>query len=81
MKSIRIVLNDLAALYGEKYLPELPDNVNFMNYIVNTKQSDYIKDREYWNQKMDDMPGMPELPICKKLFRLKNLFLNAETFF
>ena len=81
MKSIRIVLNDLAALYGEKYLPELPDNVNFMNYIVNTKQSDYIKDREYWNQKMDDMPGMPELPICKKIIQIKKPVFKRRNFF
>lgn len=81
LKSIRIVLNDLAALYGEKYLPELPDNVNFMNYIVNTKQSDYIKDREYWNQKMDDMPGMPELPICKKIIQIKKPVFKRRNFF
>lgn len=81
LKSIGIVLNDLATLYAENYLPELPDNVNFMNYIANTNQSDYVKDWEYWNQKIDDMPGMPELPICKKIIQIKNLFLNAEISF
>ena len=38
LKSIGIVLNDLAALYGDKYLPELPNNINFMNRVVNTNQ-------------------------------------------
>lgn len=38
LKSIGIVLNDLAALYGDKYLPELPNNINFMNRVVNTKE-------------------------------------------
>ena len=81
LKSIGIVLNDLAALYGDKYLPELPNNINFMNRVVNTNQSDYVKDREYWNQKMDDIPGMPELPICKKIIQIKKPVFKRRNFF
>lgn len=80
LKSIGIVLNDLATLYSKNYLPELPDNVNFMNYIANTNQSDYVKDREYWNQKIDDMPGMPELPICKKIIQIKKPVFKRRNF-
>lgn len=81
LKSIGIVLNDLAALYGDKYLPKLPNNINFMNRVVNTNQSDYVKDREYWNQKMDDIPGMPELPICKKIIQIKKPVFKRRNFF
>lgn len=61
--------------------PKLPNNINFMNRVVNTNQSDYVKDREYWNQKMDDIPGMPELPICKKIIQIKKPVFKREISF
>ncbi|ORA58898.1 non-ribosomal peptide synthetase [Mycobacteroides franklinii] len=60
--SYRVLVSDLAALYHGAAQPEL--HYTYRRYRTEN-QSDtsvYERDRRWWNERLDDLPGAPELP-------------------
>lgn len=64
--SIQLLLKEFCEIYDKKKinLPEL--SINFKDYISYYKKRkesfQYLKDKQYWEGRIEDFPGAPELP-------------------
>lgn len=67
--SITILLNELEAVYYEKTLSPLPP-VTFRDVILDQvsgkKAGDTEKAKAYWMERLESLPGAPELPVVDK---------------
>lgn len=64
--SIQLLLTELKQLYLDPGHPLPPLDITFRDYVAAARgQRDsaaYERDREYWESRIDDLPGAPELP-------------------
>lgn len=64
---LRILLNDLAALYLDPDQPLTPLNFSFAEYQqrhLERQRVDRDRDREWWQERIADLPGPPRLPLA-----------------
>ena len=63
--SLRTLLGDLVQLYHQQTLPPL--NYSFTRYLSDLRQEQdatrYQRARDYWLQRLEQLPGAPRLPI------------------
>ncbi|HCT80060.1 MAG TPA: non-ribosomal peptide synthetase [Micromonosporaceae bacterium] len=65
--SFRVLMSDLAAFYDQGAGEVVPVKWNFPSYLATVAaQPDRNRTaaREYWQQRLDTMPGAPELPLA-----------------
>ncbi|WP_227998340.1 non-ribosomal peptide synthetase [Nocardia australiensis] len=61
--SYRILLDDLARLYRGQTLP--PQTYTFQRYLADNPSgvgAEHDRDRQWWQQRLPELPGVPELP-------------------
>jgi len=66
--SYRTLLDDLAALYGGRALPEL--RYTYRDYLANIEQvrrSAHERDRHWWSERISELPQPPSLPLSALL--------------
>ncbi|GAA2014582.1 non-ribosomal peptide synthetase [Nocardiopsis rhodophaea] len=71
--SFRIVLADLAALYDAPHEPLPPIDYSYPRYLAyraRRREKGREKDRAYWQKRLPDLPGGPELPLAVEPERL-----------
>ncbi|MCT9933171.1 amino acid adenylation domain-containing protein [Planotetraspora sp. A-T 1434] len=65
--SIQVLLDELAARYERPDEPLPPLEITFRDYLEAERRthtgSRYERDRDYWLDRIDDLPPAPELPI------------------
>ncbi|MGC4019655.1 MAG: amino acid adenylation domain-containing protein [Muricomes sp.] len=69
VQSLQILLRDLAAAYSGESLPEESKDWNFASYLEKQaaeEQEERIKAKEYWEERLANLPGGPELPLAKR---------------
>lgn len=67
VKSIQILLRDLAKLYcGEELASDNWNNRNFIERNKSERAEEEKKAEAYWKNHVDSMPLRPELPLAKK---------------
>lgn len=78
--SLRIIWNDLSALYQGKTLEAL--GVTYRDYLKYEKQKPQTKPyqaaKEYWMQKVKDFPEAPVLPIRQVSSKEKHMFTRHK---
>lgn len=66
VKSYQIILRDLAKLYGRNEEPEAIKEWNFAAYLERERKigkEKKIKAKAYWEERIEGLPGRPELPV------------------
>ncbi|WP_083889104.1 non-ribosomal peptide synthetase [Nocardia pneumoniae] len=66
--SYRILVSDLARLYHGESLPE--QEYTFRRYLAdqpNGRGAEHDRDREWWQQRLHELPGAPELPQAQSV--------------
>lgn len=84
--SFQIILQDLASIYNGVQLDVETRNFNFAEYIYEENKANFQKKKTdciYWNNKIKDFPGKPELPVKNVelenvLFSRRKNFLNPD---
>lgn len=68
VQSLNIILRDLARLYCNEQLPENVSKWSFEKYLNNNSKSSkgYEEAREYWQNRVENLPMGPALPLKKK---------------
>jgi len=64
--SFQLVLQDLVCLYNGRKPEPSGSKFNFAQYLYDSENANRQKsaaDRKYWQQRIPDLPGKPELPI------------------
>jgi len=68
--SIHLLLDELSQLYLTPEEPLAPLSLSFRDYQLAERRlrqgSRYERDREYWWQRVDEMPSAPELPLAEQ---------------
>ncbi|MFC0104864.1 non-ribosomal peptide synthetase [Kibdelosporangium aridum] len=63
--SVQMLLGELRMLLRDEALPPL--DITFRDYVLGQRAlretSRYTKDREYWWNRIDELPGAPDLPV------------------
>ena len=78
--SFQIILSDLAHFYvtGEE---EKRSEWSFRKYLLleeKKKKEEVQAAKEYWLQRMEQLPLGPQLPLCKEPVELKNVVFHAK---
>ncbi len=76
VQSLQILLRDLAHGYVGKSLPAASKDWNFATYLDQQEAEDKeerVKAKEYWDSRLADLPGGPELPLALRPEELKNI--------
>ncbi len=67
--SVRLLLDELAALYEDPAHPLPPLAVTFRDYVLAHRSlregARHHRDRAYWAERADDLPPAPELPLVE----------------
>ncbi|WP_435113289.1 amino acid adenylation domain-containing protein [Nocardiopsis synnemataformans] len=67
--SVRLLLDELAALYADPEHPLPPLGATFRDYVLAHRSlregARYHRDRAYWTERADDLPPAPELPLVE----------------
>ncbi|WP_268742374.1 non-ribosomal peptide synthetase [Nocardiopsis dassonvillei] len=67
--SVRLLLDELAALYADPGHPLPPLGATFRDYVLAHRSlregARYHRDRAYWTERADDLPPAPELPLVE----------------
>lgn len=69
VQSLNIILRDLAQLYRQELPLKAPNDWNFAHYLAKEqqrKQANYQTSKNYWNQRLTELPVGPQLPILSK---------------
>lgn len=69
VQSLNIILRDLAQLYRQEQPLKAPNDWNFAHYLVKEqqrKQANYQTSKNYWNQRLTELPVGPQLPVLSK---------------
>ena len=69
VQSLNIILRDLAQLYRQELPLKAPNDWNFAHYLVKEqqrKQANYQTSKNYWNQRLTELPVGPQLPVLSK---------------
>lgn len=69
VKSYQIILRDLAYVYITGNMPKAPKEWNFAQYLHKEKleRESYVrKAQEYWSERLETLPGKPQLPLAKE---------------
>jgi yersiniabactin nonribosomal peptide synthetase len=69
----QIVLDDLARLYLEPARPPASLELSFAGYLATRaarQDGGWERAREYWRERVDEMPGVPQLPLALEPERL-----------
>lgn len=65
--SQELLIRDLDRFYGDPETTKVYNHHLYRDYVIKTlhndQSSDYEKSKQYWNEKIDDLPGIPELPL------------------
>lgn len=75
VQSLQIVLRDLAAAYMGKTLPEESKDWSFADYLETQRKEEQIEKEQaeaYWNNRLEDFPYGPDLPLSKEPTEVKN---------
>jgi pyochelin synthetase len=87
--SIRLLIAELGRLYQDPATTLTPLDVTFRDYVIAERRlrqgSRYERDRDYWWQRIDELPPAPELPLLARAgttsegrFTRRQLTLQAE---
>ncbi|SFU37054.1 non-ribosomal peptide synthetase [Xenorhabdus koppenhoeferi] len=90
LHSVRVILRDWWQVYQGHSLHTLPDNMDFRSYIKSERylqgQPQGLRDKAYWEQKIENLPPSPELPLknapellSPPSFKRYSRKINAET--
>ena len=67
--SVRLLLDELAALYDDPDHPLPPLEATFRDYVIAHRSllesPRYQRDRAYWTERAEDLPPAPELPLVE----------------
>ncbi|GAB3456751.1 non-ribosomal peptide synthetase [Streptomonospora sediminis] len=67
--SVRLLLDELAALYDDPGHTLAPLEATFRDYVLAHRSlretARYQRDRDYWMERADDLPPAPELPLAE----------------
>lgn len=79
--SFQVLMKDLVNHYNGKALKPL--NYSFEKYInrlqgVKSEQA-YIEDRNYWLEKLEDLPTYPQVPVVKELNQLGHYRIQRKS--
>lgn len=80
--SFQIILQDLVHLYNGGTLAQEGRAFNFAQYIrreARVRKEKAKKDREYWEKRLETLPGKPELPV-KNTEALQPGFVRRDAF-
>ena len=75
VQSLQIILRDLATVYMGKTLPEASKDWSFAAYLEAQKKEERAEKEQaeiYWNNRIDDFPFGPDLPLVKEPSKVKN---------
>ncbi|QIZ37201.1 non-ribosomal peptide synthetase [Saccharopolyspora sp. ASAGF58] len=61
--SMRILLNDLRALYEDPDAALPPIGYSFARYLADRHDGERIRARAWWRERLPDLPGGPALPL------------------
>ncbi|SJZ79319.1 pyochelin synthetase [Marinactinospora thermotolerans DSM 45154] len=68
--SVRMLLDELAALYADPDHPLPPIGATFRDYVLAQRAlkdgPGYHRDRAYWMERIEDLPPAPELPLRER---------------
>ncbi|WP_431925230.1 amino acid adenylation domain-containing protein [Amycolatopsis tucumanensis] len=70
--SYRVLLSDLARFYDEPDAEPEPINYSYPRYLAErevTRQAEQEKAREWWQQRVPELPGAPDLPLVPETER------------
>ncbi|MGV9778341.1 AMP-binding protein, partial [Streptosporangium sp. NPDC003464] len=76
VRSIQIILEDLAALYSRPDDPLPPLTYGFPTYLAEQearRRQDRRTDREYWQERLADLPAGPRLPLAVEPERVERV--------
>jgi yersiniabactin nonribosomal peptide synthetase len=71
--SFRVLLSDLARAYTEPDQPLPPIGLSYPRYlaaVAGGREAERARARRYWQRRLDDLPGPPELPLAADPARL-----------
>lgn len=69
VQSLQLLLRDLSAAYAGKPLPDVSRDWNFASYLeqqLREELDEKTKAKEYWQGRLESLPGGPELPLAKR---------------
>ncbi|MFG3438525.1 amino acid adenylation domain-containing protein [Nonomuraea sp. NPDC047897] len=68
--SIRLLLTELERLYLDPDAALPPLEITFRDYLLAARRERdglaYERDRDYWESRLDELPGPPELPVTEQ---------------
>ncbi|WDV47398.1 amino acid adenylation domain-containing protein [Clostridiaceae bacterium M8S5] len=78
--SIKILINDFLKLYNEEELePVTTSYKDYIDCIMNEKTSrKYNRDKEYWINKIKDIPESPKLPLKHNIENNENIYSRIK---
>ncbi|NFA58889.1 amino acid adenylation domain-containing protein [Clostridium sporogenes] len=82
VQSLQILLRDLSLAYMGHSLSEDSKNWSFADYLErqnNDEKHEKQQAQEYWNNRLEELPFGPELPLEKESVEIKNVRFNRRT--
>ena len=83
VQSLQILLRDLNSAYLGEELPALSKEFNFAYYLESQNKDDAedrIKAKNYWDSRLESLPGAPDLPFANRPEQISVTRCNRSAF-
>lgn len=80
VQSLQIILRDLVMAYNGENLPKCSKSWNFQEYLRKQEidEEEYRKAKEYWQERLEQLPVGPDLPLTKHPEEIENARFNRR---